>query len=175
MDPRKGVPRMETCGAQVFVGVIRPFIWSLSDGSDVRDVVPETWERFEAYSHELGDRTRFGLTFLAERGDQVRGDEMLFMAAVRVQEVPAKLPHGFSVKHAPATDYAVFGHPGSKEMFADTVQYALGDWRPTSDFEFNHLALQLRSAATAPDGSDEYWLPVLPKGETPPWEIAENE
>ncbi len=99
---------------------------------------------------------------------------MLFMAAMQVSAVPEAIPPGFSVLSAPASEYAVFRHPGPPDEFPETVMYAFLDWRPTARYEFHHVGVQLRSFATGLDGCDEYWMPVLPKGAIPPWREGEG-
>ena len=172
-DPTKRGPRFESRGGEIFVGVRGPFIWAMSDGSNVHDVVPDAWARFESGWNGHGRERRYGLTFPANVDKRQRGDELDFMASACVDEVPATLPQGFTVKRTRPSDFAVFSHRGPSETFRETVMYAFLDWLPDAPFEYAAEGVQLRSFAAATGGSDEFWLPIEPLGEPPPWRLRQ--
>ena len=141
----------------------------MSDGSDVGHVVPDAWGRFASGASRLSRAPRFGMTYPASPDEQRRGDELVFMAGALVDEPPRALPPGFSVKRTRPTEFAVFAHGGPGEAFPDTVTYALVDWLPGSPYEFDADGVQLRSFGTGREGCDEFWLPLVPRGEPAPW------
>ena len=169
LDPELGTPRIEHRSEETFVGVVAPFIWAMSDGTNVRDVVPATWRRFDAAAGPLGLEPRFSLTYPAERCDQRRGDEMLVMTGVRVEALPKEPPEGLTTKHTPPARFAVFRHPGPRENYTQTVVYAFQDWLPYSEFEYDAEGVQLRAMGEARGEPDEFWMPVVPKSDKAPW------
>lgn len=175
LDRALGTPRIERRGEETFVGIVAPFIWAMSDGTNVKDVIPAVWRRFDAAAGPLAGEQRFSLTYPAEPEDQHRGDEMLVMAGVRVEAVPIEASEGLTIKRTGPARFAVFRHPGARENYTQTVVYAFQDWLPYSEFEYDARGVQLRSMGEARGEPDEFWMPIVPKGERPPWRRRKRE
>ncbi|MCR9093089.1 MAG: AraC family transcriptional regulator [bacterium] len=169
LNPESRVPRLDHRGEEMFIGVVAPFIWAMSDGTNVKEVIPSAWERFDSVAGELARGPRFSLTYPAASEDQRRGDEMLTLAGVRVESLPREVPDGLTVKRTPPARFAVFRHSGPRTLYTQTVVFAFQDWLPYSEFEYDAQGVQLRSMGAARGEPDEFWMPVVSKGEKASW------